>query len=347
MESMKGSILDFSNINPLTSGLMMTSVIFGSAVILMPGVVFNLGAMSFVMLLFWCLSLFYYSDILACYFLGSILIKTKPGDDTVERRPLQHCCQVVFGKQSYLTLIVSIFQMLSITTIATSFFLVMASTLNASFPSVQIDSSVANTTRLWIFIVFILVLPLHMIGNYKSMTHLGTLTTSTIFLAMIMIFVTSIIIRLSNIPLPNTEDRVILQANLPLNSYNEAFVFFSSFGTIVFTAAGYMLTLPNIALFMPDVQSLNKTLSFSIVSLFLLYSLAGYVPYFLLKDYVVETSILTTLQRIANTASMTSLNLLCRSVEILLLIHYGAAAVICLNPLHLICETIFNVPNSK
>ena len=98
---------------------------------------------------------------------------------------------------------------------------------------------------------------------------------------------------------------------------------------------------------MPDVESLNKTVSVSMVSLFLLYSLAGYVQYFLLKEYVVDTSILTTLQRIANTASMTSLNVLCRSVEILILVYYGAASLICLNPLHLICETIFNVPNSK
>ena len=344
------SNLDFSKINPVTSGFMLASVIFGSALILMPSIVSNLGVVSYTMLLFWCFTLFYYSEILAVYVLGEILGKKNDryyDADAAERRPLQFCCQILFGKQSHLTSLFSIVQLLAIGMTATSFFLILASTLQATFPPLPIDSSAHNITRIWIFVVFLMILPLHFIDNYKSMSYVGTLATLVIFLGLVVALIASIIISVSDIPTPSVEQKKFLLSQLPLRSVNLEVVFFSSFGSMAFVTAGCMNALPNIAFFMPETKLLSVSVSVSKATLFVLYLVAGIVPYALLKDFVIDTSIMVTLQRIASSSNMTSLNFLCRLNEILTFVHFVCASVILLNPLHLLLETVFNIPNSK
>ena len=342
--------MDFSKINPITSGLMIASVIFGSALILMPSIVSNLGVVSYTMLLFWCFALFYYSEILAAHVFGEILSrqnKTDHDTDSAERRPLQYCCQIVFGKQSYMTSLFSFFQLLAIAMTATSFFLILASILQATFPSMPAHISSQNTTRFWIFIVFLMILPLHFIDNYKNMSYLGTLATFVIFLGLVAALIASIVISVSRIPIPSLEQRVFLQSKLPLKSNDVITVFFSSFGSMAFVTAGCMLALPNIAFFMSDTESLSVSVTVSKVTLFFLYLTAGVVPYALLKDYVIDTSIMVTLQRVASTSNMATLNFLCRLNEFLTFVHFACASVVLVNPLHLVMETVFKVPNSK
>lgn len=344
------SNLDFSKINPITSGLMMASIIFGSAVVLMPGIVSNLGLMSFTMLLFWCFTLFYYSEILAAQVFGEILsMKNKKNydADAAERRPLQYCFQIAFGKQPFMIELTSLFQMVSIATLIASYLLILATTLQATFPPLSTHLSPQNTTRVWIFIVFISILPLHFIGNYKGMSYLGTLATMVIFLALVAVLIASVIVSVSNIPEPSHEQKILLKSKHMLKTNNALFILLSSFGSIAFVTSGSMTTLPNIASFMPDTESLRIASSLCKLTLFVLYFIAGVVPYYLLKDYVIDASIMVTLQRVANTSNISSLNMVCRLNELFTFIHFVCAIVIGANPLHLLLETIFKVPNSK
>ena len=344
------SYLDFSKINPVTGGLLMASVIFGSAVIVMPAIVSNLGVVSFTMLLSWCFALFFYSEIMAAHVFGEILSKKNKEDfnvDAAERKPLQYCCQVAFGKQPYMIVLTSLFQLISIVMLLASIFLLLATTLQATFPSLFAHLSAQNSTRFWILIAYILILPLHFIENYKGMSYLGTLATLAIFLALIAVLIASVVVKVSNIPVPSVEQRRLLQSNLPLKKNNAVLVLFSSFGTIAFATSGGISTLPNIASFMPDTQSLSIAVSISKLALFLLYFIAGVVPYYLLKGNAIDASIMVTLQRIANTSNISSLNVLCRLNEFFAFVHFIGAGVIVANPLHLLSETVFKVPNSK
>ena len=372
-----------SILQPFVAGLLMTAgVNFGSAVIIFPGIAASLGEgwVTYFFVLFWATSINYYCVMLLNNVVASILGRStsskhchdndKRNDDLdtqrtfkeskhrhraddekenihdTQRRPLQYCCQVIFGERSWIAFWVTKMQFFCILFATISVMLIIATTLQSSLPPLPINTSAANITRLWIVIKLAISMPLHTIENYKSMKYVGMVSMTVAFLALVVVVIASIVISVY-IPLPSAEERAFLQTQLPLRSYNEAFVFFSCFGSMWFGFTGYAFIIPNIASFMPDVEALNKTVSVSIASTFLLYCIAGYVPYALLNGYVVDTSIITTLQRVANTANIPSLDVLCRLVELLLFIHFITASAMLTLPVYLVLEAAFKVPNSK
>ena len=108
-----------------------------------------------------------------------------------------------------------------------------------------------------------------------------------------------------------------------------------------------MLVLPNLAAIDPNTESLNKTVTTSAVFIYILYCVAGYLTYFLFNDYVIEGSIVDTIQRIARGAENSILLVLTKVIEIFLVLHFMSAACLAGNPVYLYLESVFQVPNSK
>ena len=384
--------------NSLAAGFLMTSVNFGSAVIIYPGVVSILGGngFTFFFMLTFVASINYYCTILLNIAMVSSLTSSGPSisqqlndsiysdannsnkkqntintdgkpkrrkesnnkeldyedsaiDHDTERRPLQHCSQSLFGKRSLVTLWITKVQLLSIIFCALSFTILVASTLKATLPSfLPATTTTANVTRLWIAVAVIIMSPLQLIGGYRNMKYIGFLSMISIMSAMFIIIIASVVVHESDAKLPSSEERAAIMASITLNNYSNVYALFSSVGSIWYGFSGYVVTIPGIASIMPNVKQLNRTVSVSFLTLVLMYLIAGLVPFVLLQDYVVEASVITTLQRIAESSeNIPGLNALCRIIEVLLFIHFTTACIVFMIPLYLVVENLFNVPNSK
>ncbi|XP_066935871.1 sodium-coupled neutral amino acid symporter 2-like [Clytia hemisphaerica] len=330
--------------SPVVSGMMMTGTIFGSASILLPGVVSQVGVGSFFLMLFFYLILSYACTMLANYVFGDLLSKTPENDESL-RRPLQYCTERAFGKKSWLNMLFTCIQISSNLSLVVSCTMFAATILESALPILPLNLNSSNLTRIWLLITFLGLLPTQMIGSFKELGFVGPSAVFFSVTALFLVIVSGYIVQANNILPPDPLTKSVLEKSLPWIDYTPPYTFFSVSGTIFFSLAGYMLVLPSLAAIDPDTESLNRTVTTSAICVYILYCAAGYVTYLLFSDYVIEVSIVDTIQRIAKGAENSTLLVLAKIIEALLVLHFVCAICLAGNPVYLYLESVFTVPN--
>ena len=175
----------------------------------------------------------------------------------------------------------------------------------------------------------------------------GLVSVLSIVTAIITILIAAVCIHTYHVPAPSLQETRRLEGRLAWSNYNDVSVIFTTFGTLFLAFNGYMLALPNIAVLMMNKEMLAKTILVSIIVLAFFYLIAGLIPYFLLKDYVINSSVMVTIARITGSSENTSFGIFIKIIELLVVLHFLIVVLLAMNPVYLMTEAYFNLPRGE
>ena len=155
-------------------------------------------------------------------------------EDEALRKPLLYCSKEAFGEKSWLNTVILILKLASNLSVLIGQALMMAIMFNIYFPWIRDVENEQNTTRIWIFISFVIFLPFQMVGYYKNMNWVAILSNVSSALALIMILICCFIAQANNLPRPDMKMKVEIEANIPWAGFDTVFIFLSTSGTRFF-----------------------------------------------------------------------------------------------------------------
>lgn len=320
-----------STLSWFTSTMIMVSLSYGSAVVILPYTMSQLGP------IIWTV---YTASIIFVLAFCTVLLKEccvhmmgERPDYAKIRHPYQKLAEIVVGKRFGKVVMVTLYICLVSSTFA--YLLLAATCLNNMIPT---SLDYYTNIRIWILVCFCVALPFMLGGSYSNMQFHAIFAVTSSFVAMICILVLCLVVRF--------QYGVYTKKFLATPSITHK-NFFIIFGDITFAAAGPALALPNIIVLVKSPEKFHRSIIFSHFIVFLIYVLCATVPYAVFNGNVSPTitdTFSVYFNGLGNPAGCNILLIVCQAC---VAAHFILVSILSMNPVFLSLEDSFNVPIGK
>ena len=332
LKSVRNAVFgDKSTLSWFTSSLIMVSLSYGSAVIILPFTMSQLGPYSWTVYTACVIIILTLCTILLKQ--SSVYVMCERSDYSMIRHPYQKIAEMSVGKKFSIFVLITLYVCLVASTLA---FMLLAATVLNSITNLSTDH--ITNIRIWVLICFAVSLPFMMHGSYSDMSvhALIAIITSSISMTCILI----ITLLLQYYYGVHSEDQIHETLNkLPTNKH-----FFLIFGDIIFAAAGPGIALPNIIVLVKSPEKFERSIIISHCIIFLIYVICAVVP-FTVFDPIAEPTITDTLTRHINMLHKPLFVKITLIVcQVCMATHFILVSILSMNPVFLNLENSFDVP---
>lgn len=323
-----------------TAALIIT-VQFGSAILILPGIMFSIQPISFAMILFSCLVFYMFSSYLVDDTFLHVENTKNVNVEGISRWPMEAYTYQVYGSCFSRFAVYTQIILCSFTTIA--LILVAAETLQTICP-LNIIVNNENQLRVWTVIVVVFLILPSFYGTFNELGNLTLLCFGSALLCEVCIVTASILVYSSCSSVDMSNATVVLPTD-NLSNY-ELFVFV--IGEMIFLTSGLIVLLPNFIVTISKREDIKIAIAMSSIGIFVLFFVAALIPNVLLKDCSqIGASVLSTLSSIPNATDISGLKTVIIIGKVAIILHLALESVLVLNPVHLFVEEKFEVPKGK
>ncbi|XP_066916001.1 uncharacterized protein [Clytia hemisphaerica] len=315
-----------------TAFLIMVSMSYGSAVIILPYTLQQLGPLLWLLFTVGCFLILAFCAVMLKESCVHIMLfgKDRISRSLLVRRPYPTIAEYSVGKRFSKVVEATMYVALGAEVLA--YGLLGATSMNRVIP-LWLEGD--DRIRIWLLIGFFVMLPFMMVGTYSDLTMPAFVAVFTSFLASLCIFIVSVVAKYYYGARTSSYKTITLVKEEHI---------FKIFGEILFAAAGPALLLPNIVVLLKKPEKFQTPILFSHLCVVLLYALLAIVP-FIIFGQTVEASIIDTLQDAILALKMSPVWLsVITLASISLAIHFTMVTVLCANPIFLNLENKFNIP---
>ena len=312
--------------------LILMSLGYGSAIVVVPYTVLQLGPISWFMFLCVLLLLLAYSTYLMQK--NCMYIIENRNEDSITRDPYPHLAELALGPRfrTFTTIILH----LNFVSTSIAFFLLSA-TIMHNIVELQPLSYYAQI-RLWSFILIIISLPPMYMGAIKNLKGAAFIVVASTCLSMVCYFVDYLLARFNM----DIYAEILIKRNACRSQS-----LFTSFGTICFAAGGPCYILPSVFVSAKRPEKLTVSILCAYSLILLTYLFSCLIPYAIFGTHVMP-SITGTLTAVAlEEATPVSFRVLLSAGQMMLCSHLIMVAVIEMNPVFQSLEKSLNVPVGK
>lgn len=320
-----------STLSWFTSTLIMVSLSYGSAVVILPFTMSQLGPIVWTVYTAGIISVIAFSTILLkeC----AVHIMGERDDFAMIRHPYQKIAELIAGKAFSQCVLFALYICLVSSSLA--YILLAATCLNNIIPT---SFDYYTNIRIWITICFSVSLPFMLYGTYRDMHLHAVLAVVTSFIAMVCIMILSLVVKYHFKTFPQEF------LSIPKLDHKN---FFIIFGDIIFAVAGPALAIPNIIVLVETPQKFHYSIIFSHVVVFLIYVVCATVP-FAVFGGMVHPTVTDTLgyfyTSLGKPVYSKVLLVVCQGC---IATHFILVSILSMNPVFLSLENSFNVPVGK
>ena len=318
----------------ITALPIMVSMSYGSAIIILPYTLRQLGIVLWVIFTMSCFLMLAFSAVLlkeACVY----TMKKCQGliaDSEMICRPYPKIAEQALGKNFSKLVEGTLYVALTCEVLA--FMLLAATTMNDVLP---LNLSYYNRIRVWLLIGYIVIMPFLMIGTYKDLVTPALIAVGTSMIASGCTLLVCIAAKYYDL-----NEVLYVTKDTGSKEY-----LFKIFGEILFAAGGPALLIPNIIVLMKKPESSHVPILWSHAIVVCIYSVLAIVPYVIFGQYL-STSITGTLSEVIAELQMSPMWLAVLTIaEISLTVHFTMVSILSANPVFLSFENHFNITNSK
>jgi len=318
-------------ISKFDAGVIMLSLSFGSAVVVLPYTVKELGVSN------WCF-MFASMLILAWYctqVLNHSMIDMIDDKKNVKfNDPYPELAEYTWGIKFRRIMLVTMY--ICYSTLAIGFILLSATLLNDLLPITGFHD--VAQIRLWCLICSLLVSPLMFIGVYKDLVTTAYMAVATSSVALTGILVNIVICRFNHdiINFP-TEDVL---------ASGEIFSIFRQYGVLVFALSGSSYILPSIVVFMKQEIKIVNTISITFLVILSIYALSALLPYYLFKGLTLSSITKTFTKLMEQHKFPIMYRVVLAIVQLTISLHLLLVAVLVVNPVFRSIENHFGIPST-
>lgn len=318
-----------TGITLIEAAMLMLSLSFGSAVVIMPYNFLLLGPITCILFTLALVSVLAYCTKLTYYSCQAVLEKRSSLEHVREMYPL--LAEVAVGPAFGKLLSCMLY---TYSAAATTAFFLLAATICADLWPIDHLSTYGNL-RSWTTICFCFMLPVMCMGNYNDLANTALIGVIMSAISLLAIIIDSFIAKGYKV---ESHDSFLEEHRVQFQNI------FKSFGMICFAIGGPAFALPNMYVFVKEQNKLPSVISRSHISIFILYVIAGFIP-FVIFNKKVKPSITTTLELYYRTEyNHVSFKVLLIISQICMVLHLLIAGVICVNPLFLAVEKRLKIP---
>ena len=339
MKDFKRIVRDFNifesreYIRQIDAAIIMISLSFGTAVVILPYSINQLGIVGFVLTLWMAILILLYSSVTVTA--SCSMLNTEKCDYEALRDPFPFLAELAYGK-IFRKILVAVMYICNIS-MAISFLLVSA-TILSDLVKVDIMSRV-NDIRITVLISIILASPLMYIGLYKDLVSTAYMAVVTSVIAMAFIFGDSISAH------KFYNNGAFYYSDYLTNISSDTM--FSQYGVLIFALSGPVFVLPNVFVYVEKKDQLQKTVIFTHIVIYFLYILCAFVPYLLFQGQVLPS----ITESISNVAKYHKVSIMFRliviTVQLLVSCHLILVSVLIMNPIYQMFESYIDIPQGK
>ena len=274
-----------------TAFLIMLSMSYGSAVIILPYTLQQLGPIIWAFFTLGCFLILTICAVMLKESCVHIMLfqQERISRPILVRRPYPTIAEYAVGKRFSKVVKATMYIALGAEVLA--YGLLAATSMNRVIP-LWLEGD--DRIRIWLLIGFFVMLPFMMVGTYTDLTMPAFVAVFTSFVSTICIFLVSIVAKYYYGAKTSSYKTITLVKEQHI---------FKIFGEILFAAAGPALLLPNIVVLLKKPEKFQNPILFSHFCVILLYALLAIIP-FIIFGRTVEASIIDTLHDAALTLKM-------------------------------------------
>ena len=325
---------DDGQLRTSTAFLIMVAMSYGSAVIILPFTLQQLGPLLWVFFTIGCFLILTFSAVLLKESCVHIILSRKKDitRSLIVQRPYPTIAEYAVGKR--FSKIVEATMYVALVAQVLSFALLAATSMNKVIPFLL---NTDDRTRIWLLIGFFITIPFMMVGTYSDLTMPTFIAVFTSFLASTCVLIVSLVAQYSYGVKYSADD---------VDLVKEEHIF-KIFGEILFAATGPALLLPNLIVLLKKPEKFQAPILYSHFFVFFVYTVLAVVPFLIFGKHV-DASILDTLHEVVIKLKMSPVWVsIITLASILLAIHFTMVTVLCANPIFLSLENKFNIPTGK
>lgn len=339
MKDFKSIVQDFNifegreYIRQIDAAVIMISLSFGTAVVILPYSINQLGIVGFVLTLWIAILILLYSSVTVTA--SCSMLNTEKCDCETLRDPFPFLAELAYGKKFRKILVVVMY--ICNISMAISFLLVSA-TILSDIIKIDIISKV-NDIRITVLISIILASPLMYIGLYKDLVSTAYMAVITSVIAMAFIFGDSVSAH------KFYNNGTFHYSDYLANISSDAM--FSQYGVLIFALSGPVFVLPNVFTYVEEKGQLQKTVILTHIAIYFLYLLCAFVPYLLFQGQVLP-SITETISNVARYHQVSIMfRVIVITVQLLVSCHLILVSVLIMNPIYQMFESYIDIPQGK
>ena len=314
----------------LQAAMILLSFSYGSAVIILPNTVLELGPLTWILSISMVISITGYCAYLnnqsMCYLLG----ETKSVDAL--RDPYLAIAQLAGGP--LFRKIVAVVMYIAMISSALAFVLLSASLMSDVFPFHNLYRY--NSIRIWVVITCLAVAPLMYFGSFVDLKGAAIFSVTASTVSLIAIFINCIILRFYY----DVRSSRILHPNKTIHD-TDVFV---TFGLITFAVAGPSITLPNIVVHVSKRNKFSSTIAGTFGVIFIIYVFCGTIPYAIFglqTSEMVTTTFNRMHQKYKGSYVLQIFAIIC---NVSMSLHLLLESILIINPLYQHAENLLDIP---